>query len=218
MFLDSDAFILNGEYGIDDLRSTYLPNAAGDNNVSLIWQWGSEWVNSGAMIFYRTEQAVQILLKWWEFGAMKEFFDWPADQPALHAAVLAVLAPTQENTCMRCMKEAHEATARNYCLHETMSKSSMKVQDLSGVLSMPAPGITDASQVAQGKEPVRLQCTCNQPQKDDFLAGCVGMKSLAVHVGSPFFDQKWHLEKFGTYLAKAADPEVRLSVLWNTNK
>jgi len=221
MFLDSDAFILHGSYGIRHFQTTYLPPAApnGDDTVSLIWQWGSQWVNSGAMIFFRTKQTANILAKWWEFGALSEFHDWPADQPALMAATLAVLAPNQEHSVMGCMRQKQNASARNLCMHETMSKSSMHVQDLSGVLSIPTPEMLDllSSQVVPGKEPLRLQCTCNPGQIPDFFAGCTSMKSLMVHVGSPFFDQKWHLARFGTYLAKAVDPAVRLSVLWNTS-
>lgn len=207
MWIDSDAFIWDGKYSIDDLRSTYSP-PIGDS-VDLIWQWG-QWVNGGAVVLYNTEAGRNILDKWWVLGELEHFHKHPADQPALHAAVLGTLSLpwNTEHVC--------EHINSNGCMKELMDNNNVTGSQLPGILSIPSPGmsIREAAPLVNG-ELVRLQCTWNPPQHEDFLDGCKAAPSLIVHVGRPYFDDDWHRgEYFGEYLKRMQAGEP-LASLWD---
>jgi hypothetical protein len=209
MWIDSDAFVWDGNCSIDSLRSTYSP-PVGDS-VDLIWQWGSKGVNNGVFVLYNTKMGHNILDKWWELGKLKHFHVHPADQPAMHAAVLDALSFPWNRA------HACEHALKPMCMIEQMDRNHIRGSQLPGVLSIPTPGmrVGQAAKLVSG-DLARLQCTCSDPQCGDFRNGCKEAPSLIVHVGRPFFDQDFHNKYYGTYLGRLQAGEP-LTTLWGSS-
>merc|ERR1712129_644557 len=117
----------------------------------------------------------------------------------MHAALFHVVNATW-NAGDPCEKKND-----NYCMARLMNASKVKPRDLSGVLSVPAPGTKETTAAKTGQAAMRLQCTCNPPQCPDMAKKCTGMPTLFIHVGRPFFNNNWHWNSFRTYLEGVRD-------------
>lgn len=95
----------------------------------------------------------------------------------------------------------------NDCFPEVLSALHLKMENLSAIYAVP---ITEIAPM--------LQCTWNEGQVDNFLwKHCSDRTPLIIHIGSPYYHQRWHVKVFADYFDKvksAVKGLISIDQLW----